>query len=269
MIRRPCMRWYRVQGRLLFARKEILCKLPLHVSRQQSGRLPFILPGNRRKRGEKMFTLHADKNRLTVRQRETLTSGSINVNTMQFVFSEDWEGLTRTAVFRYGDKLVSIFLDEGGQCRIPGEVLEHPGRHLLAGVYGILGETVVLPTVWADLGVVLERKARGGIRTARGGAVGAGAGREGRRAALHRERGAGPVRRGQVAGVRACDGRRLPAKGRAWPEAGGRDAGRADRRPVRGRHDPAGNGGRRQYGGRKRRSFTWNNLRRKNCEYCS
>ena len=45
-----------------------------------------------------MFTLHADKNRLTVRQRETLTSGSINVNTMQFVFSEDWEGLTKTAV---------------------------------------------------------------------------------------------------------------------------------------------------------------------------
>lgn len=103
-----------------------------------------------------MFTLHADKNRLTVRQREALTSGSVNVNTVQFVFSEDWEGLTRTAVFRYGDKLVSIFLDEGGQCRIPGEVLEHPGRHLMAGVYGIQGETVVLPTVWADLGVVLE-----------------------------------------------------------------------------------------------------------------
>lgn len=64
-----------------------------------------------------MFLLHASKNNLTVRQREPLTSGSVNVNMVQFEFSSDWDGLERTAVFRAADgDPVSVLLAAGDQC---------------------------------------------------------------------------------------------------------------------------------------------------------
>lgn len=70
-----------------------------------------------------MFILCADKNRLTVRQRETVTSGSVNVCAVQFLFSPDWEGMTRIAVFHGGGEPVSVLLGDSGQCAIPWEAL--------------------------------------------------------------------------------------------------------------------------------------------------
>ena len=99
-----------------------------------------------------MFILYADKTRLTVRQRELLTSGSVNVCQIQFEFSEDWDGLTRTAVFRAGGKSVPVLLDETNTCVVPWEVLEKPEIKLFCGVYGVRDGEVVLPTVWAGLG---------------------------------------------------------------------------------------------------------------------
>lgn len=99
-----------------------------------------------------MFILCADKTRLTVRQRETMTSGSVNVHQARFEFSPDWEGLTQTAVFRAGGKSVSVLLDETNTCTLPWEVLETPEIKLFCGVYGTQGSETVLPTVWADLG---------------------------------------------------------------------------------------------------------------------
>lgn len=101
-----------------------------------------------------MFVLYANKSKLTVRRRETAVSGSVNVNTVQFQFSKDWDGLTCTAVFRAGAKSCSAALDEFGQCSVPREVLQVPWVRLMAGVCGKQGEEVVLPTVWADLGTV-------------------------------------------------------------------------------------------------------------------
>ncbi len=104
-----------------------------------------------------MFLLYADKNKLTVRQREPLTSGSVNVNTVKFEFSPDWEGLERTAVFRAADgEPVSVLLAAGDQCGIPWEVLSSHGQRISAGVCGTRGAELVLPTVWADLGAVQE-----------------------------------------------------------------------------------------------------------------
>lgn len=103
-----------------------------------------------------MFILEASKSSLTVRQRELMTSGSVNVNTVKFDFSADWDGLTRAAVFRAGGDPVSVLLDETNQCAIPWEVLSSHGRRISAGVYGTRGGDVVLPTIWADLGQVLE-----------------------------------------------------------------------------------------------------------------
>lgn len=101
------------------------------------------------------FILYADKNRLAVRQREAVTSGSVNVYPVRFEFSGDWDGLTRTAVFRADGEPVGILLDDANECSIPWEVLVKPGVRLHAGVCGTQGADVVLPTVWADLGEIL------------------------------------------------------------------------------------------------------------------
>jgi len=102
-----------------------------------------------------MFILYANKNRLTVRGKEPVTSGSVNVYTARFEFSSDWQGLTRKAVFKAGGTSRTVLLDEGGRCTIPWEVLTCYGQTLIVGVFGTCGDSV-LPTTWADLGTVLE-----------------------------------------------------------------------------------------------------------------
>lgn len=104
-----------------------------------------------------MFALYASKNQLEILEKEPVTSGSVNVYKVRFEFSEDWQGLTRKAVFQAGEVSRSALLDENGECVIPWEVLAeyHPLTRLRAGAYGSADETA-LPTVWADLGIILQ-----------------------------------------------------------------------------------------------------------------
>lgn len=102
-----------------------------------------------------MFILYASKNDLTARKKELLTSGSQNANTARFEFSPDWDGLTKTAVFKAGGDSFSVLLTQP-ECPIPWEVLTTPGRTLYAGVYGTRGGELVLPTIWASLGEIQE-----------------------------------------------------------------------------------------------------------------
>lgn len=102
-----------------------------------------------------MFIIYANKNQLTVRKREPVTSGSINVYAARFEFSADWQGLTTRAVFRGSGQTLTVLLDELGECVIPWEVLTSHGQPLMAGVFGTQDETA-LPTVWANLGTILE-----------------------------------------------------------------------------------------------------------------
>lgn len=103
-----------------------------------------------------MFVLYAEKNQLEMKQREPVTSGSVNVYPVQFQFSQEWDGLSRTAVFMAGPETRSVLLDDSNQCNIPWEVLAEHGRRLYAGVYGTLGEDTVLPSIWTGLGTILE-----------------------------------------------------------------------------------------------------------------
>lgn len=109
-----------------------------------------------------MFKLQAKKTELCLLEREPTTSGSVNVYEARFEFSEDWEGLEKTAVFRAGEKSVSVLLDDTGETVVPWEVLTVPGKRLEAGVYGTRAAEVVLPTVWADLGYIRTGAAPGG-----------------------------------------------------------------------------------------------------------
>lgn len=103
-----------------------------------------------------MFILCANKNKLTVRQKEMLTSGSVNTYEVLFETSHEWDSLARTAVFKAGSESYSVLLDKSNTCVIPWEVLVKPNVNLFAGIYGVQGETVVLPTVWANLGTIFE-----------------------------------------------------------------------------------------------------------------
>ena len=101
-----------------------------------------------------MFVMRAEKNRLILRRREPVTSGSVEVCRARFEFSPDWDGMERVAVFRAGAESRSVLLDETNTCDIPWEVLEKSTVLLQAGVYGTRGGEEVLPTIWADLGII-------------------------------------------------------------------------------------------------------------------
>ena len=104
------------------------------------------------------FVLYADKNRLTVQDREPITSGSVHAYSVRFGFSGDWDGMDKIACFRSGAQIISVALDDSGECDIPWEVMDpdDKGKKLFAGVYGTCGGDVVLPTTWACLGEILE-----------------------------------------------------------------------------------------------------------------
>lgn len=66
-----------------------------------------------------------------------------------------WEGLTKNVAFTNGLKTVGIY-GAGLEAEIPPEVTDTAGVEIRVGVCGIDGTGVVIPTVWASLGEVLE-----------------------------------------------------------------------------------------------------------------
>lgn len=87
---------------------------------------------------------------------ELLTAGMSKAVTVQFVFSPEWDGLSKTAVFTNGKTTVDVLAAnwDGDTVPVPHEVLAVPGRHARVGVYGADGSGIVLPTVWVSLGKI-------------------------------------------------------------------------------------------------------------------
>ena len=102
-----------------------------------------------------MIICEVNKNHLNVRTKELLTAGSQNVNTVEFRFNAAWDGLAKTATFKTSKKTISVLLGTN-TTEIPWEVLADAGEILAVGVFGVLGETIVLPTVWGILGKVMD-----------------------------------------------------------------------------------------------------------------
>lgn len=100
--------------------------------------------------------VNVDKNIATLCCSEPITSGSSNVYLVEFHFSPEWEDLTRVAVFRAGDTVVDVLLDETNLCFMPWEVLSTPYVRVQFGVYGTRNGDVVLPTIWAKTDQVIE-----------------------------------------------------------------------------------------------------------------
>lgn len=102
-----------------------------------------------------MIICEVNKNHLNIRTRELLTAGSQNVNTVEFRFNEAWDGLAKTATFKTSKKTISVLLSTNTTA-IPWEALADAGEILAVGVFGVSGETLVLPTVWGILGKVMD-----------------------------------------------------------------------------------------------------------------
>lgn len=104
-----------------------------------------------------MFVVNAEKNKLTVCGREAITGGSVNTYVVRFVFDSAWDRMDRISVFRTEQESISTALDKNGECLIPWECVQnsHEGEDLYCGVYGMIGNDVVLPTVWQCLGQIL------------------------------------------------------------------------------------------------------------------
>lgn len=87
---------------------------------------------------------------------EVLTAGMVKAVSVRFVFSEDWDGLTKTAVFTNGRTTVDVLPAnwDGDTVTAAPEILAVAGRYVRVGVYGTNASGVVLPTVWVTLGKV-------------------------------------------------------------------------------------------------------------------
>ena len=83
-----------------------------------------------------------------VRKQDDLTSGMVGA-TVSFCFSDDWNGLSKTVVFRVG-KVTKDATVIDSIAKIPHEVLAVYGMRLEIGVYGTADNgSIIVPTVWA------------------------------------------------------------------------------------------------------------------------
>ena len=87
-------------------------------------------------------------------QSEPLTSGMVG-QTIHFEYSHDFDGLAVTAVFTDGKNTVDV-VNPGNECIIPHEVLTTVGAMVKVGIYAVRGNELVIPTIYATIGIVLK-----------------------------------------------------------------------------------------------------------------
>lgn len=98
------------------------------------------------------MTCYAHKNYIEIYGCELLTSGMTGLQ-IRFDFSPEWDGLAKTAVFHGSGKQRDVLLT-GDVCTVPWETLTDAGKSLTVGIYGTNGENVVIPTIYATIGII-------------------------------------------------------------------------------------------------------------------
>jgi len=105
-----------------------------------------------------MFEVTVNTRRAVVGSKELITTSSAGIQ-VQFTFSEDWDGLSRFAIFRNGDEgqEVAVALPNSNLTVIPAQSCseEYVDEPVFVGVYGTDGlGAVAIPTIWTSLGVL-------------------------------------------------------------------------------------------------------------------
>jgi len=115
-----------------------------------------------------MFLVAANTRRALVGQKEWITTGSSGIQ-VQFLFSDDWEGLSKFAVFRNAEieeSKIPIALPESNLTELPAEncAAEYVDEKVYVGVYGSDGlGHIIIPTIWVSLGILKEGAAYEGM----------------------------------------------------------------------------------------------------------
>ena len=79
-----------------------------------------------------------------------ITAGTVGLP-VEFSFDSQWDGLSKTAVFRAGF-LTKIVENLETETTVPWEVLALPKAHLSIGVYGVNKEgSIAIPTIWCNV----------------------------------------------------------------------------------------------------------------------
>lgn len=107
-----------------------------------------------------MFKIKVNENRLYTFQRDYLTSGSVEVQKVEFTFSPEWDGFAKEVIFtldyaQMSGSPKSVVLDASNQCIIPWELLAEPNKTLYTGVYGTRNNQV-MTTEYISLGKIHE-----------------------------------------------------------------------------------------------------------------
>ena len=104
-----------------------------------------------------MFELSVNVSRIEVTKPDILTSGRVG-HKVHFHFANNWEGLTKIAVFEAGERSRIVDITENDEIvTIPWEVLEFPDLELKVAVRGSSSNSqVVIPTIYVSLGYILR-----------------------------------------------------------------------------------------------------------------
>lgn len=105
-----------------------------------------------------MFRLYVDQASIKTKAIEPLTSGRVGLK-VQISFNQDWLNLTKIVSYEYrtpGEPTVEIQDEEfdGVVSTVPAGVLENSGGELYIAIKGINDGKIVIPTIYALLGVV-------------------------------------------------------------------------------------------------------------------
>lgn len=106
-----------------------------------------------------MFVIQADKSKITIVENEILVANAVDVYPVRFVFSGDWDGFGKVAIF-YNDvhetSRYSVLIPDSNEVTIPHEVLKDVDAVVYVGVCGDGAPDKHLPTLIASLGRVRE-----------------------------------------------------------------------------------------------------------------
>ena len=81
-------------------------------------------------------------NRLALNNEVYSTGGSVNYDRCRFVFSSEWNGFQKTAVFGIGRDTYKVALREDNTCFIPSPCMEKEGI-ITVGIFGTKDDTVI------------------------------------------------------------------------------------------------------------------------------
>lgn len=74
--------------------------------------------------------------------------------TIEVTFGNNWTGLAKTAVFQGAVSKDVLVVEKN--ITIPAECVDESGHRLKVGFYGVADETLVIPTIWAELGTIQD-----------------------------------------------------------------------------------------------------------------